>query len=284
MICFYHNDMDGRSAGAIVLQNADVDYRERYIEVDYMNPLPTDIINKNESVYLVDYSFKEDTLCQLQEILGKTDKVVWCDHHTSSINLLKNHPELESIPGIRMDGISGAALAYMWFNDCSFDECPEYIRLVSDYDCWKYVYGDRTTYFKLGVEIFDYDALDPIWDELELGKTSVNDIVAKGKIIKDFIDKDNKQYFSSFGYKSEIAGLPCWVINRKSNSWIFGDAINEVPVVVTVVFNGEKYSYSVYSTNSDVDCSKIAESYGGGGHKGAAGFSSDELLFRKTEN
>jgi len=46
------------------------------------------------------------------------------------------------------------------------------------------------------------------------------------------------------------------------------------------VFDGKKYSYSIFSSNPNIDCSKIAESYGGGGHKGAAGFSSDELLFR----
>ena len=48
------------------------------------------------------------------------------------------------------------------------------------------------------------------------------------------------------------------------------------------VFNGTKYSYSIFSSNLNVDCSKIAEKYSGGGHKGAAGFSSDELLFKRV--
>lgn len=40
---------------------------------------------------------------------------------------------------------------------------------------------------------------------------------------------------------------------------------------------------AIYSSNKEIDCSKIAESFGGGGHKGAAGFSSDELLFKKNK-
>ena len=39
------------------------------------------------------------------------------------------------------------------------------------------------------------------------------------------------------------------------------------------VFNGEKYIYSIFSNDLNID-SKIAEKYGGGGHKGTAGFSS----------
>ena len=47
-------------------------------------------------------------------------------------------------------------------------------------------------------------------------------------------------------------------------------------------FNGEKYSYTLYSNDKNVDCSKIAEKYGGGGGRGASGFSSNELLFKKV--
>jgi len=45
---------------------------------------------------------------------------------------------------------------------------------------------------------------------------------------------------------------------------------------------GKKWSYSVYSTKPDIDCSAFAKRYGGGGHKGAAGFYSDSLIFNAT--
>jgi nanoRNase/pAp phosphatase (c-di-AMP/oligoRNAs hydrolase) len=48
-------------------------------------------------------------------------------------------------------------------------------------------------------------------------------------------------------------------------------------------FNGEKWSYSIFSGDKAVDCSKIAESYGGGGHLSAAGFTLDDMPFAKLE-
>ena len=37
-------------------------------------------------------------------------------------------------------------------------------------------------------------------------------------------------------------------------------------------FDGKQYNFSLYNDNGLVDCSLIAKQFGGGGHKGAAGF------------
>ena len=109
MKCFHHNDLDGKCAGAVVAQFTQNYNQEDYFEVDYINPLPIDKISENETVYLVDYSFTADTLWQLQSILEKTPNVIWCDHHTSSLNLVKEHSALKQINGLVQDKISGAA-------------------------------------------------------------------------------------------------------------------------------------------------------------------------------
>jgi nanoRNase/pAp phosphatase (c-di-AMP/oligoRNAs hydrolase) len=173
----------------------------------------------------------------------------------------------------------------MYLYNINFEKCPEYIRLVSDYDCWIYKYGDRTNYFKLGLESNDFDALDIVWEKLDNDTDNskhpfLESIIEQGKSIKNFIDKDNEYYLSHFGYETELAGYKCYAVNKKSNSWIFGNKINEYPFVVVYVFDGKQYTYSLFSANKDIDCSKIAESLGGGGHKGAAGFVSDKLLVK----
>jgi oligoribonuclease NrnB/cAMP/cGMP phosphodiesterase (DHH superfamily) len=287
MKCFYHNDHDGRCAGAIVARYEDNYNIEDFFEVDYVMKLPLDVIQKDEVVYFVDYSFKKDTIWQLEKVLEITKNVIWIDHHTSSINLEKELPWTKEITGIRQDKISGAGLTYMFLYDCAFKAIPYFIKLISDYDCWLYKYEPDTTYFKIGVETQKFDALDDIWIDLfndeEKGYIAViDDLIEQGKIIKGYIDRDNEQYRNNYSYESEIAGHKVLVVNRKSNSWIFGDKYNEYPLVMVWVFDGKKYIYSIFSSNKDVDCSKIAESYGGGGHKGAAGFSSDELLFKKS--
>jgi oligoribonuclease NrnB/cAMP/cGMP phosphodiesterase (DHH superfamily) len=285
MKCFYHNDLDGRCAGSIVAQYENNYNREDFFEVDYVMELPLDKIQENEKVYFVDYSFKKDTVWQLEKILEKTKDIIWIDHHTSSLNLENELPWAKEIKGIRHEGISGAALTYMYLNNYGTEEfydIPHAIRLVSDYDCWIYEFEPETTYFKIGIETKDYDALDDIWLDLyDLINPKTSDIISIGKTIKQYIDQTNTYYREHFAYETEIKGLKCLVVNQKTNSWVFGDKYNDYPIVMVWVFNGEKYTYSIFSSNSEVDCSKIAESYGGGGHKGAAGFSSTELLFRK---
>ena len=289
MKCFYHNDDDGRCAGSIVAHYENNYNKNDYFEVDYIMQLPLDKIKENERVYFVDYSFKKDTVWQLEEILKKTKDVIWIDHHLSSFKLEEELPWTKDIKGIRQDGISGAGLTYMYLYNCKFDDLPYYIQLISDYDCWLYKYEPDTTYFKLGLGTEDNDALDDIWkafyesfvDDVCLS-ISVGTLIEKGKIIKQYIDSENTFYREHYSYETEIEGLKCLVVNKKSNSWIFGDKINEYPLVMVWVFNGVKYSYSIFSVDKNIDCSKIAEKYGGGGHRGAAGFSSDELLFRKV--
>jgi len=41
----------------------------------------------------------------------------------------------------------------------------------------------------------------------------------------------------------------------------------------------KKWNVSLYSTKADIDCGAIAKSFGGGGHKGAAGFQCEDLPF-----
>lgn len=281
MKCFYHNDLDGRCAGAIVAKFENNYNPEDFIEVDYVTPLPLHKIKDGERVYLVDYSFKKDTLWQLEDIFWRTRDVIWIDHHTSSLNLESEKTWLKTVKGIRQEGISGAGLTYMYLYNCDFELIPYAVKLVSDYDCWIYKYEPNTTYFKIGIETYKYDALDTIWHKLLEDNPIQYQIIQDGEIIKSYIDRDNNSYRKNHAYETEIEGLKCLVVNRKTNSWIFGEKYNEYSIVMVWVFNGEKYIYSIFSSNPNVDCSKIAEKYGGGGHKGAAGFSSKELLFKK---
>lgn len=295
MKCFYHNDLDGRCAGSIVARFENNYNKEDYFEVDYVVDLSPmlDKIQDGERVYFVDYSFKENTLWVLKKLIDKKCDIIWADHHTSSLNLVENHPELNAIEGIRQDGISGAGLIYMYLYDCLFEDLPFYIKLVSDYDCWIYNYDTDTTHFKIGIEMTEYDALDKVW--IYLSQESENpgyysefqqhldDIITRGATIKNYIDKDNEQYRKSFAYESSIDGHKCLVVNKKSNSWIFGERYYEYPLVMVWVFNGDKYIYSIFSSREDINCAEIAEKFGGGGHKGAAGFSSDELIFTRNK-
>lgn len=302
MKCIYHNDMDGRCAAALIAYFTGYRNNADYIECDYRH-FPIDEICDSEDVFIVDYSFTSNTVEYLKELIyNKKCNVVWIDHHKSSVDLnngfdsydyqsistnenlrpyhIPNNLWIAKIPGIRSQSGSGAALTWRYFMEDA--EPPMFVKYVDDYDRWIYKYGEDTIYFKLGLETVDFDALDPIWSELLDNTEKTDGLIAVGGIIKQHIDKDHEHYLSMYGYESKILDIPCYVVNRKTNSWIFGDKINDYPVVIVWAFDGSLYSYSLYSNDTEVDCAKIAESFGGGGHPGAAGFTSDKLLFTKT--
>lgn len=281
MKCFYHNDMYGHCAGYLVRKFTENNNPEDYFESDY-SVLDLSKVEIGERVYIVDYSFTEATMHQLLWLINYGCDVIWIDHHSSSLDLVDKYPELRDLRGIRSAEASGAALTFMWFMNCTFDNIPKYVQLVSDYDTWGHKMPDSDA-FKLGIDRYKNDVFDNVWERLdESSLISYKDIIIEGYTIKSYIDRDNESYLNSYGFESEIDGVTVYAVNKSSNSWIFGDLINSYPAVVVFVFNGSRWKYSIFSSDKGADCQKIAENHGGGGHKHAAGFMSDELLLRRS--
>lgn len=286
MKCYYHNDIDGKCAGSIVARKTGNYNPSDYIMYDYSTPLNFDVVEEGETVYFVDLSFSVNTVDKLKELVEtKKCNLIWCDHHQSSMEVMKNNPEYQSVKGIRRNGISGAALTYMYLYECEYEEIPTFIKLVSDFDCWLFTM-EHTLEFKYALEAKDHDALDIVWNKLirdnaSIMKAYLNKLFDRGKIISKYVKKEYEEYRKKYAYESRIDNYKCLVVNRSCNSLIFGDLIKEYPIVAIWAFDGEKYKYSIYSDKPEIDCSKIAEKFGGGGHKGASGFTSKELILKK---
>lgn len=287
MKCIYHNDMDGRCAGSLVAKHTGNYDSTSYIEADYKH-FPINKIKEYETVFIVDYSFSPATIHYLDKIVHQLHcKVIWIDHHTSSIDICKTYAWANELLGIRSDKLCGAALTYIYFHNrftvnTPLYMLPAYIQYVDDYDRWQYRLGDATIHFKLGIDTISHGPLDVIWASIENSSDACAGLMNYGAVIKSYIDSSNAEYLNSFGYESTISDLKCYVVNKRTNSWIFGDKINKYPIVATFVFDGDMYQYSLYSNNPNVNCAAIAESYGGGGHKVAAGFRCKELIFKKN--
>lgn len=65
---------------------------------------------------------------------------------------------------------------------------------------------------------------------------------------------------------------------------MFGDKVNEYDAVIPFYYNNGKWTYSMFTTKDNVDCESTARSYGGGGHLKAAGWVTDELIFKEKNN
>ena len=287
MKCFHHNDLDGRCAGAMVSRYMDNRNPSDFIEVNYVTVPDADIVHRGEDVFIVDYCFTRDTVYQLKAFLDKGCHVIWIDHHKSSADLLlviDEYPFLKSSKlRIVVDTkLCGAALTYMYFEYEYGNPLPRFLKYVDDWDRWTKKYTSSYI-FKLGMDARDHSPTSKIWRDLMFDPDVTEKILQEGDVIEQYVKSYYHEYSSQFAFKCVFHDLKCYALNLRSNSKAFGDLFNQCDAVITVVYNGETYQYSIYSANPDVDCAKIAEIYGGGGHKGAAGFETNELILQRSE-
>lgn len=304
MKIYYHNDLDGACAAAIVkyyyeIFNHVILKEEDFIKLNYKGSIPIDMIEENETVFFVDYSFSKSDYTVLKELLDKTTDIIWIDHHKTSIEFEKEHPEL-NLFGLRNINRCGAYLSYVFLflgdnlsdNHSFIDDennVPLYIKLVDDYDRWQFKYKS-TMDFKNGMYIENYHPMATIWDSLYedtlpdtlFVENMLDKIIQKGSVITRYIESNNNYIRNELCYESEFEGVKCAVINCLGDSKVFGEVYYKYPMVIMWTFDGNKYKYSLRShEDSNIDCSQFAKKYGGGGHKGAAGFISDKMLLKK---
>lgn len=269
MKCYYHNDADGKCAGAIVKKKFPQDSID-FIAMQYKDKVKIEDIETGEDIYIVDFSFKPDVM---NEILNVTQSIVWIDHHKTAFEYEKGYKQ--NVLGIRQPDVSACVLAWEYF----FDDDPPYaVTLIGDFDTWKFKH-ERTMEFRYGLESFSHGPESEIWNGMLRTDYECNQIKAIGEAIIRFRDNICKD-FQGFGYKTRFEGWGAFVQNLYMfGSLAFGEMIMDYPICISFVHDGKQYTVGLYTVSDDIDVSEIAKKYGGGGHKGAAGFVCKELPF-----
>ena len=288
MKCFYHNDMDGKCAGFWVDLSVglhDLTHENSMIAIDYKDRFPIESIRKDEQIYIVDFSIEPVVMRQL---LAITKDVTWIDHHKTAIEKYQDF-ELP-IRGIRKDGIAGCVLTYLYIHHLTargdgeikpldekmFAEVPRFTKLIGDRDVWAWKYGDTTKHFHDGMQIYDTDPKADIWVKV-MDDNYLDKVVEQGRTVERFKKIQRKEYLESYSYEAEFEGYRAIVCNTPDRTSEFFDSKPGYDLMMVYVFDGKQYTVSLYSTKIDV--SEIAKKYGGGGHKGAAGFPCKTLPF-----
>ena len=284
MKCYYHNDADGRCAAAVVhvamhlpppMEGEPV---IDFIEMDYNKSVEIAAIKPGEKVVIVDFSFKPDVMSKIFE---RTDDVIWIDHHKTA----KNYDYGRVPEGRRCfaePGHSGAYLAWEYFfNDMPV---PYAVALVSDYDTWQHkMEGDRD--FQVGLMMSDW-AENPAagqWEYLFTHEERCKELMYEGQMGMKFRDAKCRDYCRSYGYETEIGGHKAYAVNLFTfGSQTFGERIKQYPICIGCVFDGTRWTVSLYS-DMGVDTSVISKGYGGGGHSAASGFQCETLPFERKE-
>lgn len=287
-----HNDLDGYAAGFVVLEhfgkkNCDV------VHLNYDKEPAIENFKAGDKVFITDYSLTNEQYRQIQELVGK-DNLVWCDHHITAI---KRYEEDENlfIDGIRSTKYCGAVLTWCYFNDIDTDEIdnclsydevmlrlPAYLRYVDAWDTWKLNSPYREDAEYLNISVGSRLSMELIAEM----KDCLRDYIDTGKTYVEFRNQWSKQFREKYMFKKKMSGrnfgtdreIEIAVLNIGcANSTYFGEEIDNVDVCATMCFNGKDWTVSLYSNKPDIDCSLCAKMFDGGGHKGAAGCSFNQL-------
>lgn len=309
ILILHHDDRDGYTSAALIVDYLEKKYKKEEIsiytrEIDYsvlLIDVFEDCVNQMgrhpDHIYILDYSISTIDNCSAILKLARTHDLVWIDHHKSTIEMAEEYPSIEFIEGYRVDGIAGCALTYLWTHDIkpyvdiekgnenivSFLKqcgCPPYVLYAHRYDIFDV--DEDVLCFNYGNLISSVgEALSYIhMSEEELNKN----IIEEGKIIKGYLDKQNRILVESNAIEHtctfENRELKYLILNHTVfNSLVFGDLINEYDFVcIYALQKNGKWKHSLYTVKDDIDVSRIAKKFDGGGHRKAAGFVSGAPL------
>lgn len=269
-----HNDLDGYSAGYVVLQhfgkeNCDV------VHLNYDKEPVIENFKMGDKVFITDYSLSNDQYKMIMELVGE-DNLVWCDHHISAINRYNEDNNLY-VDGIRSTKYCGAVLTWCYFNDIDTEEIndlmsyeellakmPKWLRLVDAWDTWKLDSPYRKDAELLNISVGSRLSMELIDDMIN----NLEDYVNTGEKYVEFRDQWSEQFRKKYMFEKTISGkvfdtnrdVTLAVLNIGcANSTYFGDMIDKVDVCVTQCFDGKGWTVSLYSNKPDIDCSHCAK-------------------------
>lgn len=262
-LCIYHDaDFDGLLSRDVVKHFVVCDT----VGWDYGRPAPD--VAGYDRIYIVDLSV--DELMARPEL---RDRIVWIDHHKSAIEKWKD----ASFDGLRRDGTAACRLCWEYFTNLPE---PRLLTLAGKYDVWDHSDSDgKPLQFGLracsgqefGRLVLEQFNATPEGDHL------LNDVIAGGRMIKSYCDKQNDEYSAKYAHTIHWEGL-CWCalnMGQRGNSDLLRGGIKpEHQALFAWRYDGQKAYVSLYHApgHEDLDLSEIAKRYGGGGHRGACGF------------
>lgn len=226
-------------------------------------PLTDDI--KNKEIYVVDFSF---TIDEIREVESKCKKLVIIDHHISS------REEVESATHHVFDlDHSGCYLAWKYFYPDM--PVPLLLQYISEGDIFKFRLADHASYMPAiyGRELSfeNIDILNTLMNSEE-GRVKLK---GESLLLKSYEKKILAAALDSV-HMVELDGVIMPAVNvclpLDERSGLLRMIYDKYPpVALSYRWDEGEWKCSLRS-NGDYDCTIIAAKYGGGGHKGSAGF------------
>lgn len=226
---------------------------------------PFDMCEPDDEVFVLDFSFKRDILLRQSKRL----KIFVLDHHKIA------EADLSGLDFCKFNSAkSGAVLAWEHFHPGT--AVPKLMRHIQDHDLWKFeMLETREIIAALASMAMNFE----VWKE-HLDDTSA--LAEIGNIQIGVIKEEVQKICARAGWL-EIQGHVVPAVNSPIHQSEIGHELlaiyPEVPFAAVFYdfqkdIGGAPAWVRVYSlrAESDYDVGELAKSFGGGGHKSAAGF------------
>ena len=262
LVIYHNNCLDG--FGAALAAWKYLEDSAEYLPANY-GDAPPDVTGKH--VYVLDFSYPRDVLLEMQE---KAASIVVIDHHKTA------QKNLEGLPFVIFDmRHSGAVLTWRYFFRST--TTPEILEIIEDRDLWRFRKPEtKAICAALSAAEFSFET----WNEfITHPHQSKMDLEAIGKILLNVFEQELQKLYEH-KHKVAVGGYTLWACNvpRKYASELGNLLAKEHGVGMVYYYSGvtNTFNCSLRSTGN-LDVAEIAETFGGGGHKNAAGFEIETL-------
>ena len=238
-----------------------------YIPVEHQVPPPKGL--KNKTVYMVDFCYREEVM---KSIVKANKKVVVIDHHAG-----RQQAASVASESIFDNNHSGSVLAWTYFHPK--EKTPWLLRHVEDSDLWEFKWPhSKELLLALDLMPYTFETWDKVAREWEK-KGGTKKYLIEGNAIMAYV-RGMVDELAVLADKVEFEGYKVLAVNGPR--FLRSDLGNKLvkmgsPFGIAWYLKGKEVHVSLRAENK-VDVSKIAEKYGGGGHKNASGFTFEAHL------
>lgn len=226
-----------------------------YQPVRHGDPIPE--VHSAMRLAIVDFAYRRD---QLLEIAEKVDTLIVLDHHRSAAK------DLDGLDFARFDlNKSGARMAWEYWHPGV--ELPDLLAYVEDRDLWRWeLPQSREVALAITQTIFSFET----WENFDLDQ-----LKAEGSVLLGYQESIIARALTK-RYMTELAGFDIPVVNSFVFQSEIGDELCKLypDAPFAAVWCQKAVNLQAWSLRSigEFDVSVIAEKFGGGGHRNAAGF------------
>ncbi len=240
-----------------------------YLPVEHQVPPPQRLEGK--TIYMLDFVYPPEIVKTLAE---KNKKIIIIDHHTSAYEAVQKFTKSDfvNIETLGEGEHSGAVLAWQYFHPKK--PVPQIAKYVEDGDLWKFnLPRAKEILAVIDDENHNFIAWDKLAKQIENSKTRKK-VIEKGSII---VEHKNRTIGKIASKAKEVRwkGHKAKVVNSPVFPSEIGNELVEHGADIGIIWHDDnkKIKVSLRSkAGGRVSVAKIAEEFGGGGHKSAASF------------